>query len=587
MPDLSSLRFASPLGLAFLLSLPVIVWLHLRRRRPRRVVVPSLAPWLALAPSQPPRRRRIPPTVLLLLHLAAATCLALALAAPTLRGQSGVAVDRAVVLDVTTSMAAGDRWAQAVARARALLDATRGQATLVTLEARPRVLAARDADGRAVRAALADLAPGATGAATDAALALAAAAAGPSAEIVGVTDGGIPAASEDGPPARWEVVGGPLDNLAVVDAAVRTAGGETRLFARLASFAEAPAKVPLLLKVDGREIDRRSVDLAPGGTFETVWMVPAGASTAEVGLVGRDDLAADDIAWVPLERSRRLIQLAGESHAMARALAAIPGAEIERVGLGTFHADGSVPLSVFVGATPDPLPPGGVLLVAPSTGAWNDAHAEVVTAAVRSGGDHPLVAGLDLSGVTLVGLSGPTVPDWAEPVLVVQGRTAIYAGQRGASRVLVMAFHPDEGGVADRLAFPLLVARAAAWAVPDTAPVTVPAGSPVPLPDAESIVQMPGGRTWRANGWFEDTRMPGLHAARPAGGSSGHPLRFAVYAGDLVESDLRQRTELPSTLGPGAPAARTDAGGPLRPWLAGLALVLVLVEAVWRARGPA
>lgn len=538
MPTFFSLSLATPAGLAFLLALPVIAWLHLRRRRPRRVLVPSLTPWLVLVPSAPPRRRRVPPTVLLLLHLSAAACLALALAGPTVGGAPDGVVDRAIVLDVSSSMGAGDRWAEALARARSLAGAARGAVSLVTLEARPRVLAARDIDGRAVGAALGDLAPGGeggTGAATDEALALARAAAGPGADIVVVTDGGIPAPSLGLPAARWELVGGPLDNLAVVDAAARSAGGETRLFARLASFGERPAQAPLRLLVDGREIDRRTVDLAPGGTFETVWTLPVGARTAELRVEAGDALLADNAASVPIARAGRQLQISGDSAAVARALNAIPGAEIERVGLGTYHADGSMPLSVFAGEVPEVLPPGGVLLVNPPPGRLFAGRAEDASARIAAPGEHPLVAGLDLTGVEIEGLTDPALPDWAEPVLQADGMTAVFAGTWGDSRVVVLAFDPDRGGIADRLAFPLLVARAIEWAAPEAAPAT-------------------------------------------------------VLAGDLAESDLRRRID-PGAIQSSdseahlAPATAYDLGGKaLWPWFAGLALGIVLLEGAWRAR---
>lgn len=570
--------FDRPWGLVLLAALPVIVWLHLRRRRPRSVLVPSLAPWLRLTPPIPPRRRRVPPAVLLAVHLAIAAALAVAAAGPRLPGVAGGAVDRAVVVDVTTSMTAAGRWAAAAARARSLLDGTRGAATLVTLEARPRVLAARDRDGRAARAALDRLQPGGVGADAAAALALAAAAAGPAAEIVVVTDGGSPL-PPGVPAARWEVVGAPADNVAVLTAAVGLAAGEARLFARLANFGAAARDVPLRLTVDGRPVDDRTVAVAGAGTFDTVWTLPAGATTAEVRIAPRDALSDDDTAAVPLEGSARRIQLVGESNAVARALAALPGARLERAGSGTFHADGSVPVSVFVRHVPERLPPGGVVLVDPPPGRVFTARAAGAEGRIVGAGGHPLVAGLDLEGVTLAGLSDPAVPAWAEPVLRAGDLTAAFAGVFGTSRLVVLAFDPDAGALADRLAFPIFIARVVAWAAPDPTPAVVAAGLPICLPPAPAVVQIPGGTTARVRGIVEDTRRPGLYAVAPAGAGGGPSTRFAVQAGDPVESDLR-RTSRP---GDAPAAAETSAPGRAAwPWLAGLALALFMAEGAWR-----
>lgn len=605
MPDLA---FAAPAGLAAFLALPIILWLHLRRRRPRRILVPSLAPWLVLVPAAPPRRRRIPPTLLLALHLSAATALALALARPTLGRGAAAAVDRAVILDLTTSMGAEGRWPEALVRARALLDGTRGAATLVTLEPRPRVLVARAVDGRSAQEALDRLAPGGSGAATDEALAMAAAVAGPEAELVVVSDGGAPPPGPAAPAARWEQVGRATDNLAILTAAARAAGGETRLFARLASFAGAPAEAPLLLRVDGRDWDQQQVRLAPGASFETVWTLPPGARTAELELRAGDALPADDRAVVPLDPVGPRIQLVGDSAVLRRALAALPDASLGRAGLGDFRADGSVDLSVFAGALPERLPPGGVLVFDAPPGRLFAGQAGGGSARLGPAGAHPLVAGLDLAGATLADVAAVALPDWAEPVMVdEEGRPLVFAGSFGDSRIVVFAFDPDAGDLARRLAFPLLLARAADWAAPALPADTLAAGAGLALPAAELYVRLPDGRERRATGFFDDTRQPGLYQVRPLVAEGGG-RRFAVHAGDPRESDLRgMRIEAgagdrsagerdPSGFGESpAPGGQTlgslgDASAPASrverwPWLAAIALAIVLAEGVWRASG--
>lgn len=572
-----------PVGLVLLAALPLILWLHRRRRRTRRIVVPALTPWLALLGPTPPRRRRIPPTVLLALHLLAAGALALAVAGPVVGGGAGGRswVDRAVVLDVSTSMAAGDRWAQAVAAAGELVRSTPGEVTLATLGPRPRVLVARDREGRAALRQLEALRPGGTGAMTDEAIRLARAAAGDAAEVVIVSDGAVPAPQGVGPAVRWELVGGPEDNLALLDVrAGRTAEGQ-RLFARLASFADGVVAVPLALQVDEQTLDERTVDLEPGGTFETVWDLPATARTATVTIRPDDALPADDRAVVPLEPSELRVQLVGRSDAVERALAARPDVRLERVGLGTFRVDGSADASVFVGPVPERLPPGGVLLFDPEPGTLLDAAAADAAVTLTTGGDHPLVAGLDLSGVSLAGLSDPTVPPWAEPVLTAEGQTVALAGTLGRSNVVAFALDPEGGDLRERLAFPLWVARALDWVVGTSLPAVVAAGQPVELPPSHRVVQVPGGRPVASEGTpFEGTAEPGLYLVRGDGVAAGRIGRFGVQAGDATESDLRRRTFLPQV--EPAPAAALT-GQELWPWLAALALAVCLVEGLWRA----
>ncbi len=575
------MTFDAPAGLLFLGALPVILWMHLRRRWPHRAVVPSLTPWSALRSAWPRQRRRVPPAVLLVLHLTAAALAGLSVGRPRLPGASEDALDRAVVLDVTSSMGAGSRWPAALIEAQALLGSTRGQATLVTLGPQPRVLVARDEDGRAAKAALRSLAPGGTRARTDEALDLAAAVAGPGAEIVVVSDGGVSEPGPDAPPARWVLVGEPVDNVAIIDAAARRTGGEVRLFARVASFAAAGRSVDLTLHADDRLVDDRTFELDPGQTVELVWRLPEGAQTSEVRLAGNDALAADDVAVVPLEGSAIWAQLIGDSPTVARALAAMPDVRLERAGLGTYRMDGSA-LSVFVGAVPDELPLGGVLLFNPPPSALFEAGSSSESAAVGPVGDHELVAGLDLSGVVLAGVGDPELPPWATVVLEAGGRSAVFAGTPGQSRVVVFAFDPDAGNLSERLAFPLLVARAANWADPVRLPTVVSAGTAVRLPPSALRVQTPRGRRERAHGVFSDTGEHGLYVARGDTVGEGRIMRFAVLAGDARESDLRRRLVQP----PPPTLARTPSspgGRPLWRPLAALALGVVLAEGLWRA----
>jgi hypothetical protein len=207
-----------------------------------------------------------------------------------------------------------------------------------------------------------------------------------------------------------------------------------------------------------------------------------------------------------------------------------------------------------------------------------------VSASIDAVGDHPLVRGLDLTGVELVGLTGGDLPPWAEAVLAVGGRAAAYTGVTGASRVVVFGFDPDGGTLAGRLAFPLLVNRAVAtgWA---RIPAVVEAGAPVLLPEAAESVRMPDGASAPARGAFDATGEPGWYAVRLPAPSGGRQVRFAVHAGDAAESDLRRTPGAPLA-SDGRMARGAAAGREWWPALAALALVVMFGEATWRARLP-
>jgi hypothetical protein len=579
-----ALSFTYPAALAFLAAVPFILWLHLRRRQARQVVVPSVIPWLVLRAARPPGRRRPPRSLLLALQVAAATAFALALAGPTWPSPAAEAGNRVVILDATTSMTAAGVWPAALARAGALLEATRGEASLVTLAPRPRALVVRAAGSAAARLALARLVPGGTGAATDEALALAAAVA-PGAEIVVVSDGRVPAPGPGAPAARWELVGAPADNVAVVTAAARRLAGETRLFARLANFGRAAVHVPLALVLDRREWDRRVVELAPGATHEAVWSLPAGARQAEVRLTSADALAADDVASVPLDDRPVRVQWVGESSAVGRALAADPALVVTHPGLGTYRGDGSVDVTVFVGAVPDPLPAGGVVIVHPSAGGPLGVRPTGGAVVVDAVGDDPLVAGLDLTGTTLADVAELAPAPWLAPVPGAGDHALAYVGARPEGAVVVLPFNPDGGDVARRLAFPILVSRAVALATGARIEPVVPAGVAEPLPGTTSwMVTDPAGARRTATGHFDDTALPGLYQVeRPAGIEARST--FAVVSGDLTESNLRAPV---ARSAPGPRSAGQPGRVPLWPWLAGAGLVCAVAEGLVRAgRRPA
>jgi hypothetical protein len=241
-----------------------------------------------------------------------------------------------------------------------------------------------------------------------------------------------------------------------------------------------------------------------------------------------------------------------------------------------------VDVSVFVGEVPDRLPPGGVIVFDPEPGGLFGSGSEVRSVPADPAGGHPLVSGLDLAGVLLSGVRDQPIPAWATPVLTAAGRTVALAGELDGRRVVILAFDPDAGGVPDRLAYPLLVARAVEWAAPAAVPATVVAGGAVDLPPGEFAVQGPDGQRWTIGGRFEDTVRPGLYVARAPSLGRPRTVRFGVQAGDVAESNLIRPSELPDEApgrpGPSAVATRR----PLWGWFVALTLAVALVEGAWR-----
>lgn len=590
MPDppvaLVSIAWGWPPGLLLLTSVGVIVWLHLRHRPRRVLVVPSLEPWLGLVSREARRRRRVPVGLLLALHLAAALLLSLAGSDPH-RHLPAADRPRVILLDTTTSMLARGRWDAALRVVSGLAVGGSASRSLLAVGPRPRALVVRASDAETIVRAAAGVEPAGAGVDWRRAWQMAAAVGGPSAEVHVVTDGSEARPEGVFEPDGWWVVGQSEANVAVVEARARAVGGRTRLYARVVNQGTAAIEVPVRLLVDDSERDRRTVTIGPGALYETVWTLDPGR-WAEVRLDARDALSADDWAAVPLSDATPVVQAIGLSTAVGRAVESLEGFAVRPIGAAEIRLDGSADVTIVEGLWPEQLPPGGCVVFDPrgvgrarSGGA---AHAVLIDAV----SEHSIGAGLDLvgAGVTGVPIEGASDdrPAWAQPLLEADGRVIAYAGTHGGSRVVVFDFDADASDVVQRLAFPVLVARAVAWAARMPRPSVAVAGESLDLGNVPTSVYGPEG-SWRlAAGGQLALSTPGRYEIMPGAGRSGAGWLLGVRAGDGGESDLGV-----DDAGDARTASGAGLGGLLgwaRPgtWLALLAIGALGVEAHWRAR---
>lgn len=622
--------FAFPLGLAALVALPVVWWLHRRQRPSRRTIVPSLAPWIQVAKRRAEPRRDAPFSLLLALRLGIALALGLALAGPTpssgpgrtgagalesANGASGTArpggVDAgrllhprsdhlALVLDTSTSMAASDRWPTAVAKAEAWLARGGGPVSIVTFGGETLVRQIRT-DAGSAKATLATLRPGGSDSSAAGAIAVARDLVGDGGRVVVITDGALRELPETAGLAAWEIVGPEaadptLDNVALIRVASRRTPTGIALFAQAASFSQREMLAALRLVVDERTVEDRSITLSPGASTELRWQLPATAGKARLQLDAADALLADNEVTLPLQpwplrvqvvpsgatRTEEVAPDAGRA-AVERVLAALPDIEISRASAGNYRVDGSADASVFVGWQPESLPPGGVLTFQASTP--TDSNVAVQSEPGDAIGDHPWMLDLDLAGVRFGGIRPLSVPGWAAAVLTSTAGVLVYAGEVAETRVAAFNFDPAAGNVATRSAFPFLVGRALAWAATRPRPL-YRAGERVPLGSGTVVVAsvFPSPSTAHqvmpAAGAFEIQGLPTLLEIRSGSGPSPRRSWSGVLAGDPFESDLHR----PSVVASSNAVSPTAGGtGSLVPGLLVSALLLATAEAVVRS----
>ncbi|MFP4440591.1 MAG: vWA domain-containing protein [Chloroflexaceae bacterium] len=623
-PEKATVTLLVPLGLLALLALPIIVWLHLIQERRRRVVVPSLLLWQHV-PRKPDARRRwrLPMTLLLLLHLLAAALLALALTQPQWLGRLlGGGTHAAVIIDTSTSMAAGDasgtRLEQARNQARAEITRLGGSDSLTLITAGPQanLLATGGIEQRGnLLAALDTLAIDGTG--TDIAGALTLAQAALEEEgggrILILSDSALPelaTALADGPTdlpllpefnVEWVSVGGSLENQGIVSFAARarqnrdaTERTAAYVYARVANYSPNQLTTQLRLFGDDRLLDTNEVNLPAEGEAEFTWTTPPGVEVLRAELAGQDALPADNVAYLSLAQIRPIntLLVSDTPGPLERALQVVPGIELIVIAPGNYNPDrapaAEADLTVFDNTLPARWPSGGVLVINPPAGTGPlltvgdpfDLDAESRRPALRvassaEGATGQLLEGLSLDSVNFGIVSELQTPEWAAVLLRASydeddaGWPLILRGRVAQSEVAIWTFDLEDSNLTERLAFPLLVARTVRDLTPMPLPSALLAGEPLPLqpsPRTTTImVEPPEGESGQMvvspTVQLDTLTQPGIYTiVERAQGETLYAGRTAVNAGTPVESDLRPRP-IPPDLGMTVAATEAAADG--------------------------
>lgn len=635
------MSFAFPLGLAGLLSLPVILALHLIRERQRRYVVSDLGLWSFLDQERRgPLPRRLPLTWLLLLDLAAAALFSLAWARPRLDVRLPVLQSRhqIILIDVSTSMRArlglSDRLAQAKTEASGLLRKAgrRDIVTIVIFGRTARLLGdSRQVDLDTLTTQLETLRAGETGYALQeaAAIGLAGVDGRRPVELHILTDGAFPEAATSGlaelaSPPRWHFIGGPQDNVAIL-ALNATPLGEDRyqVFARVANFSGQWVRRRAVLQAGGQTLARANLEIPAESVVSHIWEV-AGRYEAftvflqdEVGLPSEDGLPADDAAFFATQPTGgvRVILVAEQAQPLQQAIESVPQVDLEVI-LPQDYDPGQIQpapdLTVFRGFLPPAWPGGPILVVEPpAVGSAAADHPLAVEGRASSlPPDAPLqfpapdliLAGIDFNGVRwgrawrLVG-----IPEGFTTLLQAGEVPLVLRGTVNGAPLWVLLADLGRGNFTKHPAFPILLANYALAGRAALLPPSLPAGAALPIPAAGTVqVVAPGqvpieipagpGASWTG------TQEPGLYQVIVSGdrGQAAQIYLTGINAGDAEESDLRPRTWTRVDLVGQDPAASAGTTGERReetrppvelaPWLLGAALFVLLLEAslAWR-----
>jgi hypothetical protein len=488
---------ASPLGLAALGALGVLVWLRLRQGRQQTVDVPSLLLWGAVRDDRERRRFRV--DALFVLQALLVLLLAFALAGPYGGSDADAAPRRriAFVFDTSASMQTrepgGRRFDLARGRARELLGELRegDESVVVAVDVRPRLVAPLTSDRRAALAAIEALEPseGLSRLAFGIQLARSVAAGAVEVEIVVLTDlprdeVEIPIAADER--LRWVRVGSTDDNVAVsalrVDRNPFEDAAAARAFAAVRNYARRPHEVVLRVALGGREIHTESLELAPGESRVVPIRGLEGSGRLEATIEVGDALAADDraFAWVPPDRVIDVVAvtdrpgLAADLEALARAAPAI-ALRLVPPGEAATASFADADVVIFHEFLPGGPLPANALFVHPAGDTpWFGVGGDVVGARILDWDeDHALLRDLRyLDAVVL----GPTrrirPPAWGRPVIRSSADREefplAFAGETEGRRIVCFAFDLGDGSLrrSEHLSLLLLVLNSIRWLTP-------------------------------------------------------------------------------------------------------------------------
>jgi len=404
------MTFLHPYALIGLAAVPLAVLIALWRARRQEITVPSIVLWERLrariAESGHRRRRAID----LSLVLAAAFALLAVLAAvgPMLLHETGAGRHLVFVVDLSASMQA--RTADEMTRWRKLRDEldrafgllrAEDRVTLVPWpkeSAEPLVRQTPHAARRAMRL----LHPGPLPADIARALpiALGHIAPGEAARCIIFTDD--PAALGGILPGNVSVVsvGESIDNAAI--AAFDVDGGE--VYTAITNNG-GRRDVAVALKQDDGPARKRDVQLAANSRRDIVWkLLSPEPKKLTVTLEAPDALDADNrvVAVLRARRTLRVALIGPECEPLRRAFDAMADVAVTRFEDAAAGFD-DFDLRVFYSISPEELPPGHVVLIAPERGVGPlRVGAETAAGALIARRDSPLVGSLDFSGVTVI-----------------------------------------------------------------------------------------------------------------------------------------------------------------------------------------
>lgn len=610
------MQFLAPAGFSLLaLAIPILLLYMLKLRR-KQVQVPSTMLWTQLlrdrqanAPWQKLKRN-----LLLLLQLLILAALVLAFARPAIETPAVSSGSVIVLLDASASMNATDvnpsRFEIARKTTRALIDGLSGDSTmtLILVGQTSGSLVSSETDKAILKAALAKAVPSQGSADWQAAFALAAGAAQGNQDVttVIISDGGLP---ENGLPSlpgeiSYVPVGESSDNLAISALALRPSPNGPELFAEIRNFGDSQRRILISVYYGSELLTARQLDISPGSsqnlTLDDLPDAP-GVYKAQLsnpdGSHPLDALEIDDTAFAVYQPAslRRVLLVSDGNLYLEQLLASLPGIRPFRALPGE---DGSIqipndPFDLYIldGITPEELPAGSLLFVDPGSNPLFQVGASFSEMENVRVGDSELTRYVDWTNVHILQAKRIQTPPWAKALISTEAGPLVFAGEMDGRRIVALAFDLHESDLPLQVAYPILLANLIDYLIPPSAfdatrplhpgeglTISPPLGVEriaIASPSNEVFTLVPGASALT----FTDTREPGYYAVNFFSKETTSVDYFAVNLFAAAESDIRPRERLQIGRTDITAAGAKQVGlHEIWPWLAGLALLLLMIE---------
>jgi Ca-activated chloride channel homolog len=610
---MSFIGFANPIGLLGLLSIPAIIVLHMLRERSKHYRVSSLSLWSFLdIEVRGSRLRKIPLTRLLLLDLSIALLLSLAWAQPhitlLLNGRSVHQI--MILLDVSSSMLAEDivpsRFSQAQLKAISLISSLgpRDSATVVTFGSTVKWIGnTSDSTVSEILNRITNLQAGETGNALPEALALALSVHDPEIpfELHILTDAAfskIPSFDES-ESITWHIFSKESANQAVLRlSSYQINENQHQLFASIANFSTQPANRVISLLVDEVPVDSTTLKLNPESIVSQVWTVAGKPDVVNVILSGGDYLPQDDVASLGMHKGGliRVALVTDSPSPVDRALHSIPNVTLRILSPREYFPGMQFDIVVFRQTVPEEWPNGVILVLdPPKENHLLEVEDLVSIEALPVVEPDPLLDGVDLSGISLKNVwklkSFPesTVPLIKSGDLPILARTAV-----GNSTVYLLLADLDSGNLTRHPVFPILIDNLIQSVIQNPLPSALDTGLPLSLLSPVEYpfmkLTLPDGNSFEFGRerptFFQQTQVHGVYRIEGLD-AEGRTNNFFIglNSGNQTESDIRQRAWATNLVRLDQDReTRVSQEVNLMPWLLGLAILLLFMEAwlSWR-----